>query len=202
MASITKTAGIDLLTLQSVSASSVLQQGTPTDVSTKLGGTVFISFGRLAATAAGAGVNIRIEASAEDSGDSDWYPLAVFTTAYAAVEAEDMTATEPVGETVLAVASTTNLTAGDVIFIENATIGNSEWHRIKAISAGASVTIEEVSGLAFQQTNTSNIFDGAEHFVAQLSFVAIKRIRVVADGSLFTQAFAIKAKMVTGDSIG
>lgn len=200
-ADITKTTGISLLSLQSVAASSVVQQGTPTDVSTKLGGTAFIHFGRRAETAAGAGVNIRIEASSESSGDKDWFPLAIFTTGFAAASGEAVVGTEAAGQTVISVSSTTGLSAGDLIFFDNTTIGNSEWHRIKSIVASTSITIEEVNGLTNAQTGAT-MYDSAEFFVAHMDFTGITRIRAVADGSSFTQAFAIEIKMVTGDSIG
>lgn len=196
----TKTVGTSVMALQTVSASSVAISSV-VDTANKLGATIFIHFGRESVTAAGAGVNIRIEGSSRSSLNGHWYPLATFTTGFAACETEPLTATEPAGETVIAVASTTNLTAGDLIFIFNTTIGSSEWHRIKSISGGASVTIED--GLLFEQTAAaSDIFDGAEMFVAQLDLTSISRLRVVADGSLFTQAFAIEVDMITFDSIG
>lgn len=198
MATITKTVGTSVLALQSVAASSVLLSSA-VDVSTKLAGTLFIHFGRRAATAAGAGVNIRIEASAKSSGDGFWFPLAIFTTAFAASETEAVSGTVSSGANVITVASTTNLTIGDVIYIDNGTIANSEWGRIKSIVSNTSVTIED--NLVNAQTS-SNIYDLAEMYVCQLDLTSITRIRVVADGASFTQAFAIEVLMVTGDSIG
>ena len=196
----TKTVGTSVMALQTVSASSV---ATSSVVSTanKLGATIFIHFGREAVTAAGVGVNIRIEASSKASLNGHWYPLATFTTGFATCETEALTATEPAGETVVAVGSTTNLTAGELIFIFNTTIGSSEWHRIKSVSPGVSVTLED--GLLFEQTAAaSDIFDLAEMFVAQLDLTSVSRLRVVADGSLFTQAFAIEVDMISWDSVG
>lgn len=196
----TKTVGTSVMALQTVSASSVAISSAVA-TGNAMGATIFVHFGRESVTAAGAGVNIRIEASSKSSGNGHWYPVAIFTTGFATCETEALTATEPAGETVLAVASTTNLTAGDIIFIFNTTIGSSEWHRIKSIVAATSVTIED--GLVFEQTAAaSDIFDSAEMFVAQLDLTSISRIRVVADGSLFTQAFAIEVDMITFDSVG
>lgn len=198
MAVITKTVGTSLISLQSVAASTVLL-GTATSTSTKLAATVFIHFGRRSATAAGAGVNIRIEGSSKSSGDGHWYPIAIFTTAFAACEAEAVTGTVTSGQKVITCASTTNLTAGDLIYIDNGTIANSEFHRIKSISANTSVTVED--NLTNAQTS-STMYDSAEMYVAQLDLSALSRIRIVADGSSFTQAFAIEADMITADSIG
>ena len=192
-----KTQGTSLISLQSVAASTVLL-GSAVDVSQKFAATIFIRFGRRSATAAGAGANIRVEASYKSSGDNSWVPLAVFTTNFAAAEAEAVSGTVNAGTKVVTVASTTNLTAGDVIFINNGTIANSEWGRVKSISSNVSVTIED--DLVNAQTGAT-LYDSAEMFLCQLDLSAIGRIRIVADGSLYTQAFAIQADMITLDSI-
>lgn len=197
MATFTKTVASNSLSLQSVSASSVAV-GSAIDVSGKLGGIVYVRFGRRSATAAGAGVKIRIEASSKTSGDNSWYPIAEYTTAYAACESEAVSGTVSSGTNVITVASTTNLAAGDLIFIDNGTIGNSEWGRIKAILANTRVTIED--NLVNAQTS-STIYDSAEIFTPVEIPQGAVRVRVVADGSLFTQAFAIHAEVTTIDGI-
>jgi hypothetical protein len=196
MGSVSKTDGTSVLALQSVAASSVLISSA-LDVSTKFAASLFIHFGRRIATAAGAGVNLRVEASSKASGNGHWYPLAILTTDFQACEAEAVTGTVNAGATVITCASTTNLTAGDLIYIDNGTIANSEWARIKSISVNVSVTIEDA--LTFAQTGAT-MYDRAEMYAVQLDLTAVKRIRLVADGALYTQAFAIESTMVTGDS--
>jgi len=198
MATITKTQGTSLLSLQSLASNSVAL-GSAADVSTKLAATVFIHFGRRAATALTEGLEFRIEASAKSSGDGFWWPLAVFKTALAAASDEAVSGTVSAGTNVITVASTTGLVAGDLIYIDNGTIGNSEWGRIKSIVTNTSVTIED--NLLNAQTGAT-IYDQAEFFVAQLDLTAIGRIRVVADGRNTGQAVAVEAFMITGDSIG
>jgi len=197
MATYTKTIQTDLLALQSVAASSVAIS-SDFDMSGKIGGTVLVRFGRRAATAAGAGVNIRVEASHASSGNNTWYPLAIFTTNFAAAADEAVSGTVNSGTNVITVASTTGLTAGDIIFIDNGTIANSEWGRIKSIVSNTSVTIED--NLVNAQTS-STIYDSAEIFAPVIIPKEVTRIRVVADGSGFTQAFAIEASLITVDSI-
>jgi len=198
MATITKTQGTSLLALQSLASNSVAV-GSAADVSTKLAATVFIHFGRRAATALTEGVEFRIEASAKSSLDGYWWPLATFKTAIATSETEAVSGTVSAGTNVITVASTTNLVAGDIIYIDNGTIGNSEWGRIKSIVTNTSVTIED--NLLNAQTGAT-IYDQAEMFVAQIDLTAVGRIRVVADGRNTGQAVAVEALMVTGDSIG
>lgn len=197
MAAFTKTVQTALLAIQSVAASSVALSSA-FDCSTKLGGMIHVRFGRRAATAAGAGVNIRLESSRSTSGDNSWFPFAQFTTAFAACEGEAVNGTVNAGTAVVTVASTTNLTAQDIIFIDNGTIANSEWGRVKSISAGVSVTIEDV--LVNAQTGAT-LYDSAEIYPPVAVPEGAVRIRAVADGSLFTQAFAIEVNLITIDSI-
>lgn len=198
MATITKTVGTSLLSLQSVASNTVVISSAQ-DVSTKLAATVFIHFGRRATTALTAGMTFRVEASSKSSGDGHWYPVASFLTAIAASESEAVSGTVSSGTNVITVASTTNLTVGDLIYIDNGTIGNSEWGRIKAVSTNTSVTIED--NLLNAQTGAT-IYDRAEMFIAQIDLTAISRIRLVADGSNTGQAVAVEAHMITADSIG
>lgn len=197
MAALSKTAGTVIQACKSVSASSV-DIPSAVDVSTKFAATVFIHFGRRAATAAGAGVNFRVEASSRSSGDGHWFPLAIFTTAFAASEAEAVSGTVNSGTNVITVASTTNIAAGALIYIDNGTIANSEWGRVKSIVSNTSVTIED--NLVNAQTGAT-MYTLAEMFAAQLDLTGVVRIRVVADGANFTQAFAYEVEMTTGDSI-
>lgn len=197
MATITKTVQSALLSLQSVAASSVVV-GSAVSISTALSAMVHARFGRRSATAAGAGANIRIEASRASSGDNTWFPLATFTSAFAACEAEAVSGTVNSGTNVVTVASTTNLTAGDIVFIDNGTIANSEWGRIKTISTNTSVTLED--NLVNAQTS-SNIYDSAEIYTPVYVPEGVIRLRAVADGSLFTQAWAVEVTLITADSI-
>lgn len=198
MANITKTQGTSVLSLQSVASNSVVISSV-IDVATKLAASIFIHFGRRATTALTEGMEFRVEASSKSSGDGHWYPLATFKTAVTAAESEAVSGTVSSGTNVITVASTTNLVAGDMIFIDNGTIANSEWGRIKSIVTNTSVTIED--NLVNAQTGAT-IYDQAEMFVAQLDLTAVARIRLVADGRNTGQAVAVEADMVTGDSIG
>ena len=196
MATFSKTLGT-LYALASTAASSV-SLGTPLDVSTKMGGLVYVRFGRRAATAAGAGCNIRLEASHSATVDNSWYPFAIFTTAFAAAEAEAVSGVVAAGETAITVAATANLTAGDLIFIDNGTIGNSEWGRIKTISANTSVTVEDA---LVNAATGCTLYDSAEIYAPVAIPEGAYRIRCVVDASLFTQACAVEARYSTIDGI-
>lgn len=194
-----KTQGTSVLSLQSVASGAVLISSA-IDVSTKIGATIFIHFGRRAATALTVGCIIRIEASSKSSGDGHWYPLFIYTSDIAAASDEAVSGTVSAGTNVITVASTTGLVVGDIIYIDNGTIGNSEWGRIKAISANVSVTIED--NLVNAQTGAT-LYDQAQIFRAvDINCRAIGRLRVVVDNTGTGQAIAIESHMVTADSFG
>jgi hypothetical protein len=198
MATITKSY-TTLLALQSLASNSVVASAAQ-DVSTKLAATVFLHFGRRAAAALTEGVEFRVEGSSKASGNGHWFPLAAFKTALATSEAEAVTGTVSAGTNVVTVASTTNLVAGDIVYIDNTTIGNSEWGRIKSVNANVSITLED--NLVNAQTGAT-VYDQAEIFPGvQIDLTAVGRIRVVADGRNTGQAVAVEVLMVTGDSIG
>ena len=197
MATYTKSVQTALFATQSVAASTVAISSA-FDFSGKLGGLIHVRFGRRSATAAGAGVNIRLESSSATSGDNTWYPFAILATAFAACEGEAVSGTVNSGTNVITVASTTNLTIGDLIFIDNGTIANSEWGRIKSISTNTSVTIED--NLVNAQTG-STIYDSAEIYAPIVIPEGAVRIRAVADGASYTQAFAINITLITIDGI-
>lgn len=199
MATYTKTQGTSILALQSVASAAVVISSA-LDVSTVIAASIFIHFGRRATTALTNGCQIRIEASSKSSGDGHWYPLFIYTTDIVASESEAATGTNNAGQNVITVASTSNLTAGDIIYIDNTTIGNSEWHRIKSIVTNTSVTLED-NLVNAQNTGAATIFDQAQIFrVVDVNCRAIGRLRVVVDNTGTGQAIAIEAHAVTADS--
>lgn len=197
MATISKTAAQTLLALQSIASNTVVISNA-LSVTSKLAAMVLIRFGRRATTALTAGMTFRVEVSAKDSGDGFWWPVAQFLTDTATAESESVTASTA-GSNVISVASTTNLAAGDIIYIDNGTIANSEWGRIKSISANVSVTIEDNLN---NDQDSSVIYDQAQFFQCQVDLTAITRLRLVCDGSGTGQAVAVEAWAITGDSIG
>jgi hypothetical protein len=198
MAAPTKTIQSALITLQEIAAATVII-GSELDVSSKFAVQVFIHFGRLATTALTVGVNFRLEGSAKASGDGHWFPLFLVTTDIATAETEAVSGTVAAGQNVITVAATANLAAGDIIYLDNGTVANSEWGRIKSIVANTSVTIED--NLVNAQTS-STIYDQGQIITALVDLGAVKRIRMVVDNSGSGQAIAAEVEAITLDSIG
>lgn len=198
MATPTKTIQTAPIALQSVASGAVVLSSA-IDVSSKFAGQVFIHFGRRATTALTLPTTFRVEASATASGDGHWYPIAVVSTEVAAAESEAVSGTVSSGTKVITVASTTNLAAGDSIYIDNGTIANSEWARIKSIVSNTSVTIED--NLVNAQTGAT-IYDQAQIIPILVDLSTVSRIRIVVDNSVAGQAVAVEVELTTLDSIG
>lgn len=197
MATYSKTQGTSVLSLQTVSSGNVLISSV-IDVSSVIAAAMFIHFGRTATTALTVGAQFRIEGSSKSSGDGHWYPLFIYTTDIATSESEAVTGTVNSGQAVITCASTTNLTAGDIIFIKNSTIGNSEWGRIASVSTNTSVTIED--NLVNAQTGSTMYDQGQIFRVVDINCRALGRLRLVVDNTGTGQTVAVEAHCITADS--
>lgn len=196
MATFVKTIQTPLLSLQGVSTISVVNSSA-VNTSTKLGGLIQARFGRRAATAATAGINLRLESSSLASGDNSWFPFTVYTSNFATCIAKSVTGLVS-STNVITTPSTTSLAVGDIIYIDNTTFGNGEWARIKAISTNSSVTVEDQ--LVNAQTG-SIFYNAAEIYTPVTIPEGSVRIRIVDDGSAFNQNHAIEVNLITIDSI-
>jgi len=202
MAALTKTTQTDLISNQHIAANSVVV-GEAFDMSTKLGGLVFARFGRRVVTVATtAGVNIRIEASRATSGHNSWFPLAVFTSAIAATTSQATHGSDIAADTTTLTMTGTNvLIAGDVVYIQNNTTpALSEWARVRSpLVASASPILED--GVVSIIPASSVIFRSAEIYSPVSIPEGVMRIRAVADGAMFSMAFAVHVSLHTIDSI-
>lgn len=193
----TKSVDIELLALQQV-ASNTDVPGTPVDVSTVLSAMIGIHFGRRATSALSASAVIRIEASTKASGDGHWFTLFAYTTGTAAANSQAVTGTVNSGQKVVTIGTTTGFTVGNLAYIENTTLGNSEFVRIKSSVASTSFTIED--DLAHAQTG-STCYNQAEIAQIERDLSNVSRIRAFYDGSQTGQATAVEVRMTTLDSL-
>lgn len=196
----TKTAGTTLLTHQAVTHPDTVK-GSATDVSTKLGATVFLFHASVEAAANTNSGVFRIEGSAAASGDEDWATLYTVAATVSTADTEAMTATEPVGETVLAVASTTGFVAGDILYIQDTgTVADSEWAVCQEIVSNTSINL--IDGLTNQKDSSDVIWNDADRWAIYVDLGAITRIRVVFQHEGATGANChVKAIMVSLDSV-
>lgn len=111
--------------------------------------------------------------------DDSWFRVASFkaTDPGAAPATENMTATEPTAETVLAVASTTGFVAGNEIYVRDTTTeADSEWHLVDRIVSNASIDI--FMGLVNQKDSADIIWGSAQTFRVPLDLSGIGHIVV------------------------
>jgi hypothetical protein len=200
MATITKTAGTAVLAHQAVTHPDTVK-GSAQDVSTKLAATIICFHASVEATANTNPGSFLVQVSGSASGDEDWATVAQFTATSSTADDEAMTATEPAGETVLAVASTTGFVAGDTLYIQDVgTVADSEWAKCQEIVTNTSVNL--IDGLTNAKDSSDKIWNDADIFTCSLDLTAISRLRVVFhhEGAAGANCH-VKALMVTGDSI-
>lgn len=154
-------------------------EGTPVSVAGSLSCRITVRVANVEVTANATGVGIWIMASHDASGDDTWDRIGELIGSTTAAETEAMTATEPVTEMVLAVASTTNLVVGDLIYVQDASVvADGEWHRITKVVTNTSITIDY--GLAVEKDSSDFIWTEADEFSFHISDLGgINRINVL-----------------------
>lgn len=200
MATITKTEDIVALTHQAITHPDTVK-GSEIDVDGKLAILITMFHASVEATANTNSGSFMVQVSAASTGSEDWATIAQFQATVSTADTEAMTATEPVGETVLAVASTASFAAGDKLYIQNSTVGSGEWGLCQEIVTNTSINL--VDGLTNEQTATSVIWNDADVFVCQLDVAPYERVRVIFQHEGATGANVhVKAIASTADSMG
>lgn len=199
MATYSKTQGTAVLTHQAITHPDTVK-GSAQDVSTKIAATVICFHASVEATANTNPGTFLVQASGSSSGDEDWATIAQFTAQATTADTEALTATEPAGETVLAVAATAGFVAGDYVYIQDTgTLADSEWGRLQEIVTNTSLNL--IDGLTNGKDASDVAWNDAEIFVTQIDLSAVGRLRVVFQHEGATGADChVKALMVTGDS--
>lgn len=177
MSDITQSATQTIISHQALTHPNMLE-GTPVAVATYLSGVITVRIANVETTANATGVMVWVQGSFETTGDDAWFDLVTFSGTTVAAETEAMTATEPVAETVMACASTTNLVVGDLIYLQDASVvADGEWHKIVKVVTNTSITIDY--GLAVQKDSSDFIWTSADIFVAQINCEGLKRVNVL-----------------------
>ena len=201
MAVLTKTQSISVLTHQAIThpGSAV---GASQDVSTHFSATIVMFHALVEATINTNPGSFHVQISPEGSGNESWATIAQYTANNTTADTEAMTASEPAGETVLAVASTTGFLATDLLYIQDTgALTNSEWNRCREIVSN--VSIDLIDGLTNAKDASDIIWNDANVFVAQVDLTSVARLRVIFMHEGGTGANVhVKAIMITGDSVG
>ena len=157
---------------------------------------ILIDHGRTATTAfVVSGTEYVIQASQKASGDDTWRAIASVVCDITAASEITADGDEAAGETVIDI-GTTNPAKGDVVFWENATLGNSEWMRVVSVTdggAGSTFTIRD--GLTNAQAAAKKIYNKGEHFVLSLDVSAFTRLRVVVNNNAGTTNAVVASRI-------
>ena len=200
MATISKTADIAIVAHQAVTHPATVA-GSAQDVSTKLAATIILFHASVEAAANTNPGIFLVQVSGSATGDEDWSTVYQFDATISTASTEAMTATEAIGETVLAVASTTGFLAKDILYIQDTgTLANSEWGRCQEIVTDTSIDL--IDGLTNAKDSSDVIWNDSDIFTCQLDLTSVTRVRVVFQHEGATGANChIKGLMITGDSI-
>ncbi len=165
-----------LLTHQAVTHPESVE-GTAVSVASALSCLVVMWHALIEATANTNPGTFRIYGSLDAADDENWFHILDIDVSDATAATEALTATEPIAETVLVVASTTGFAAKNNIYVQDAgTETDSEWHTVDVIVADTSVAI--MMGLTAAKDSSDFIWGSAQQFQVPLDCSGLSRIRV------------------------
>lgn len=175
-----KTDSVEVLAHQAVTHP-VTVVGSAIDVSTARRVRLFLFHAYVEATAdtnyGSFLVQVRPDAG-NSSVNEHWITVAKLDALGTTPDTEAMTATEPAGETVLAVASTTGFVAGDLLYIQDTgTLADSEWARCKTFTTNTDIKL--IDGLTTQKDSSDVIWNDASEWVIDLDVTTSEAYRVV-----------------------
>lgn len=177
-----KISQVNLITLQSLTSAPRVVMSSELDTTNILSTSITIHLGRTSTNVFQSGINFRIEASSATSGDGYWFPVTIFTSALGTgTGSQNVNGTAAAGQKVIPIAATANFSVGDIVYIQNTTISNSEFGRIAVVTANTSITLED--NLRFSQPATSIVTSKSEMYYALIDTSAIERLRIVVDGT-------------------
>ncbi len=194
---LSKTTDIELIEHQAVTHQGTVV-GTAQNVSTISSITISLFHASIEDAANTNSGKFLVQISMSESGNADWGTIYEFYATISTADFEAMTAIEPIGETVLAVALTAGFAALDKLYIQDTgTLKNSEWALCQEILTDASINL--IDGLTNAKDTSDIIRNDADIWTFVLDVSSIKRIRTlfVHEGSVGADCH-IKGIMTTG----
>jgi hypothetical protein len=176
-----KTVAVDILSHQAATHPTTIV-GSWIDCSTYRKATLFLYHGYVEATADTNPGQFIIEGR-PDSGSGSVNEHAIrlvpaLVTKGTTPDDETLTASEPGGETVRAVASTSGFAINDLLYIQDTgTLADSEWAELRSLVTNTSLTI--ISGLTNAKDNADKVFNDASKFVVTLDLEGLSSYRVI-----------------------
>ena len=176
--------------------------GSTIDVSTKRAVLIFMYHGYVEATADTNPGKFQVQVRPDNGSGSvneHWITVAEYVAKGTTPSDEALDATEPVGETVIALTLTASFAAEDLVYFPNSTLADGEWGQIQEVATDASITL--IEGLTNEQDIAALVLNDASRFVCALNLETVKAFRVIWTHEDATGANAeIKVLGVTYDS--
>lgn len=197
-----KTDSVSVLSHQAVTHP-VTVVGSAIDCTTKKRVTIYLYHGYVEATADTNPGSFLVQVRPDPGSGSvneHWVTIAKLYAKGTTPDTEAMTATEPAGETTLAVASTTGFAVEDILYIQDTgTLADSEWAILKTFVTNTNIQL--IDGLTVQKDSADVIWNDASAWVVPLELEANTSFRVVWTHEGATGANGhIKAIAVSHDS--
>jgi len=201
MANITKTTDVSILAWQQVANQATaigVISGLP---ATALGLGLTIHLARQSGSAFTAGwPNVRVEVSSRASGNDAWVPIVTFQPAVgSSIVNTTLASGISAGATTLTVASPTGISAGDLLFLGDASSANWEVVRVRTI-VSSTVTLEEAC--TYAHGTGAAVYDQSDPYAPLVDLLGYTRCRVVVDNANSGQTIAVRVLGVYAESIG
>ena len=112
--------------------------------------------------------------------NDQWMNVAQFLTSNLTAATSDLTATEAIGVTEIAITSSASFKAADYIYIDDATADvDDEWHHISEIDGGVGTDLTLAEGLVNAKASGDDAWTLAEGFFFPLPLAGVFEYRVI-----------------------
>jgi len=198
----TKTDSVEVLAHQLGTHPCVLK-GSAIDCRTKRAAVIFLYHGYIEAAADTNPGTFKVQVR-PDAGDGSatehWITVAEYVAVGSTPVVEDLTATEPIGETVMTVADEEPFASGDLVYlVDTTTLAASEWGEVLKVVVNTSIDL--VDGLTTEKDSADKIWNDASKFVCALDLNAMESFRVIwCHGGAAGANGHVKALAITYDS--
>jgi hypothetical protein len=201
MSNLVKTVQTEQLSIQSVLANANVT-GAAFDVSTKFSGTYLIDFAAINAQATPVATEFCIQTSQKDSGNDTWVNMFTWLSSAAQAASLAISAGGGVGASTI----TLTPTLGDTnvyFFLQNGTLGNSEWSRRIKLTGGGPYVVTVEDPFTNDQSGATG-WNVAERYKYDIDFSSIRRTRVCINNSrsnTLARDIVVRVALITCDSI-
>lgn len=134
--------------------------------------------------------SVSVDATTADSGDDRWTEIdEIVFSAGSSIANTTLSANVSAGATTFTVTSATNIAAGDLLYLHNATAGNIELVRVLSVS-GSTITPEDPVKNAHSSGDA--VTDQAERYFPVYDIQGYKRLRVTVHNANSGQTLAAR----------